>query len=187
VPVRASASSRELGAIRQTVPVVLEGDARDRFGGLPRGVRRWTFPQRQQVPNVRDVLKQDHREVVALFEQFDRGQGRELALKICEEFELHADAEEQIVDPALRDGVAGGRDLADEAEEQHSHARQLIARIRETSDDEHRAALVGELKEAVEHHVAEEEATVLPKMDSDLGLLEMDVLGAQVEEFKSSA
>jgi len=139
------------------------------------------------VPNVRDLLKQNHRELEVLFEQFDRGRDQDVALKICEELELHAEAEEQIVYPALREGVAGGRHLADEAEQQHSQARQLIARIKRASDEEHRAALVGELKEAVEHHIAEEEGTVFPKMDSDLGLLEMDVLGAQVEEFKSSA
>jgi hemerythrin superfamily protein len=138
------------------------------------------------VPNVRELLHQDHREIEAFFEQFDRGRGQDVALKICEMLELHAEAEEQIVYPALREGVAGGRDLADEAEQQHSQARQLIAQIKQTSDEEHLAALVGELKEAVEHHIAEEERTVFPKMDSDLGLLEMDVLGAQVEEFKSS-
>jgi iron-sulfur cluster repair protein YtfE (RIC family) len=139
------------------------------------------------VSKVGDLLGQDHREVEALFEDFDRGGGQGVALKICERLDVHAKAEEQIVYPALREGVAVGRDLADEAERQHVQARQLTARIKQTSDDEHLAALVGELKEAVEHHVAEEEETVFPKMERDLGLLEMDVLGAQVEEFKSSA
>jgi iron-sulfur cluster repair protein YtfE (RIC family) len=139
------------------------------------------------VSKVGDLLGQDHREVEALFEDFDRGGGQGVALKICERLDVHAEAEEQMVYPALRDGVTMGRDLADEAERQHVRARELIARIKQTSDDEHLAALVGELKEAVEHHVAEEEGTVFPKMERDLGLLEMDVLGAQVEEFKSSA
>jgi iron-sulfur cluster repair protein YtfE (RIC family) len=139
------------------------------------------------VSKVGDLLKRDHRELEALFEDFDRGEGRGVALKICETLEVHAEAEDQIVYPALRDGVTLGRDLADEAEWQHAQARQLIARIRQTTDDEQLAALVGGLKEAVDHHVAQEEGTVFPKMESDLGLLEMDVLGVQVEEFKSSA
>jgi iron-sulfur cluster repair protein YtfE (RIC family) len=139
------------------------------------------------VSNVGDLLKRDHREFEALFEDFDRGGGQGVALKICERIDVHAKAEEQMVYPALRDGVTMGRDLADEAERQHAQARELIARIKQASDDEHLAALLGELKEAVEHHVAEEEGTVFPKMERDLGLLEMDVLGAQVEEFKRSA
>src|SRR5215204_6148296 len=138
-------------------------------------------------PNVRDLLNQHRRESEALFEQFGRGRGPDVALKICQMLELHAEAEEQIVYPALREGVAGGRALADEAEQQHSQARQLIARIKQTSDEEHLAALVGELREVVAHHIAEEEGTVFPKMDSDLGLLERDILRAQIEEFKRSA
>ena len=137
--------------------------------------------------NLGDLLKRDHRELEALFEDFDRGRGRAVALTICETLDLHAEAEEQVVYPALRDGVTMGRDLADEAERQHAQARQLMGRIKQASDVEHLAALVGELKEAVEHHVAEEEGTVVPKMESDLGLLEVDILGAQVEEFKRLA
>jgi iron-sulfur cluster repair protein YtfE (RIC family) len=138
------------------------------------------------VANVGDLLKQDHRAVEALFADFDRSGGRGIALKICDKLDRHASAEEQIVYPALREGVAGGRALADQAGQQHTQARHLIFQIRQTRDDEHLAVFVGELKEAIEHHISEEERTVIPKMDSDLGLLEMDVLGAQVEELDIS-
>jgi iron-sulfur cluster repair protein YtfE (RIC family) len=134
------------------------------------------------VANVGDLLKQDHREVETLFAEFDRSGGRGIALKICDKFDRHASVEEQIVYPALREGVSGGRALADDARQQHSQARHLIFQIRQTTEDEHVAVFVGELKDAIEHHISEEERTVIPKMDSDLGLLEMDVLGAQVEE-----
>lgn len=52
-----------------------------------------------------------------------------------------------------------------------------------TSDSEHLAAVASELKQAIERHVEEEEETLFPKMQSDLGATEMDVLGAQVGEF----
>ena len=139
------------------------------------------------MPNVVDLLKQDHRSVEDLFAKFESTQESSIADEICEELEVHTAAEEQFVYPALREGVSGGNTLADEAEHEHAEAKQLIGRIKRTSDADHLPEVVSELKQAIEHHVQEEEGTVFPKMQSDLGDSEMDTLGAQVQEFKGSA
>ena len=139
------------------------------------------------MPNVVDLLKQDHRSVEDLFTKFESTQESSIADEICQELEVHTAAEEQFVYPALREGVNGGNTLADEAEHEHAEAKQLIGRIKRTNDAEHLGEVVAELKQAIEHHVQEEEGTVFPKMESDLGGTDLDAIGSRVQEFKQSA
>jgi iron-sulfur cluster repair protein YtfE (RIC family) len=139
------------------------------------------------MPSVIELLKQDHRGVKDLFGKFNSTQEEAIAEEICNELEVHTAAEEQFVYPALREGVADGEKLANEAEHEHGEAKQIIGRIKRTSDPEHLAEVVGELQRAIEHHVEEEEGNVFPKMESELGTSELERIGGQVEQFKQSA
>lgn len=138
------------------------------------------------MPSVIELLKQDHRGVEALFGRFETTHQSSIAEEICQQLEVHTVAEERFVYPALRDGVSGGDKLADEAEHEHAEAKQIIGRVKRTTDAEHLSEVVGELRRAIEHHVEEEEGTVFPKMESDLGATELEAIGAQVQEFKES-
>jgi hemerythrin superfamily protein len=63
------------------------------------------------------LLGQDHREVEAYFEEYEtvRGEAKEaVALKICLALQVHAQIEEEIFYPAIRN-VIGNRELLDEA------------------------------------------------------------------------
>ena len=51
--------------------------------------------------------------------------------------------------------MSGGQKLAREAENEHKEAKQLIGRVRRTSDPDHLAELMTELKQAIQHHVQE--------------------------------
>lgn len=139
------------------------------------------------MPNVIDLLKRDHREVEQLFGAFERDPQPSIAEELCAQLELHTTAEEHFVYPALRERVSDGKKLAEEAEHEHAEARQVIGRVKRTSDPEHLAEVVAELQTAIEHHVEEEERTVFPKMESDLGKIELEAIGANVQEFKGSA
>jgi iron-sulfur cluster repair protein YtfE (RIC family) len=139
------------------------------------------------MPDVVDLLKRDHREVEHLFVAFERDPQPSVAEEICAQLELHTTAEEHFVYPALRERVSDGRKLADEAEHEHSEAKQIVGRVKRTSDPDHLAEVVAELQQAIEHHVEEEEGTVFPKMESDLGKIELEAMGANVQEFKGSA
>jgi hemerythrin superfamily protein len=102
------------------------------------------------------LLKHDHREVEQLFSKFESSHDAAIVEKICSELEVHTAAEEKLVYPVLREDVSDGGKLADEAEHEHPDARQIIGR-KQATDGQHLNDLVAELKEAIEHHVEEEE------------------------------
>jgi len=139
------------------------------------------------MPNVTELLKQDHREVEALFSKFERTGDSTTAHQICEELDLHTRVEEQVVYPPLRSEVQGGPGMAEHAEEEHAEARQIIGRIRQTKDADHLGELVLELKHAVEEHVTEEENEVFPKMESEMGTARLEEIGAEAEELKAAS
>ena len=69
------------------------------------------------------LLTSEHREVKAMFQQYDRlaaagGKGDErmlLASQICVALTLHAQVEEEIVYPAAREVLTHDEDIVDEA------------------------------------------------------------------------
>jgi hypothetical protein len=106
------------------------------------------------------LLKNDHRTVEELFEQFEKAKGdgrkQKLALEICKELTIHTMLEEEIFYPACEGKVE--EDLLKESFVEHDAAKVLIAEIEagEPSDDFFDSK-VKVLKEEIEHHVEEEE------------------------------
>lgn len=132
---------------------------------------------------VTDLIAQDHRQVHALFIELELADERArqgLLDRLIDELEVHADAEEVVVYPALR---RVSRRI-DDAEAAHVHMRALltaVADLEPTAADF--AARLRHLKGAVLNHVAEEEGGVL--MDAArLGLEALERLGAEMEERK---
>ena len=133
------------------------------------------------MPNVIELLNQDHREVEQLFSQFESTQDFDIALQICEELTVHATVEEEIVYPVLERIDA---EIEQEAEEEHAEAKELIARIQAMSPgDPELVATVMKLKAGVEHHVDEEEGEAWAKMRSAAGN-RLDELGRAIEARK---
>jgi hemerythrin superfamily protein len=136
--------------------------------------------------DVTELIERDHREVEGLFAEFKQEQSKQTALKICEELDAHASAEERVFYPVVRDDVPDGQKLAKEGEDEHREARQLIGRIKNTQDDAHLVDLVHQLEQAVSHHVSEEEAEMLPKARRALGAERLAKLGAEFQAAKGS-
>ena len=106
------------------------------------------------------LLRQDHREVEDLFEQFEKasGDGRKekLAQQICKELIIHSMIEEEIFYPACKGKIDD--DLLKEGYVEHDAAKILIAEIQAGEpSDEFYDTKVKVLKEEIEHHVKEEE------------------------------
>jgi hemerythrin superfamily protein len=134
------------------------------------------------MPDVTKLIEQDHREVEGLFQQFKSAPGKDLAMQICEELDAHAEAEEKIFYPVVKDEVDAK--LAQEGEDEHGEARQLIGRIKQTEDEAHLAELVTELEQAVQHHVQEEENEMLPKARSTVDAGRLSELGQEFQAAK---
>ena len=110
--------------------------------------------------NAIQLLTADHREVEALFEQFEKAKNdakkEEIARRICTELKIHAMIEEEIFYPAFRGKISD--DDLDEAIVEHDGAKVLINDIEAASPDaDFYEAKVKVLQEQIEHHVKEEE------------------------------
>ena len=106
------------------------------------------------------LLKEDHRKVEELFDQFEKAKGDErkqkLALEICKELTVHTILEEEIFYPAIKGKVED--DLLKESFVEHDAAKVMIAEIEAGSpSDEYYDSKVKVLSEEIEHHVVEEE------------------------------
>jgi hemerythrin superfamily protein len=143
--------------------------------------------------NAIELLKKDHETVDDLFESFEKAQSAEtesekqrIAAKICEELEAHALVEEELFYPAVEARAEQDEEAEEgvkEAHEEHALVKMLVAELKEmSSDDGQFDAKVKVLKDLVEHHVEEEEGTLMPRAKKLLSDEELEELGARVEQ-----
>jgi len=128
---------------------------------------------KQAIPydNAIDLLDADHKFVKLLFIDYDAlcedaapaAAKRTLAERICQELTVHAQIEEEIFYPAVREAI-GDDALMDEALAEHAQAKELIARIQgmKSSADNYDAT-VKELAKAIDQHVLEEREQIFLK------------------------
>lgn len=120
-----------------------------------------------------DLLDADHKAVKKMFKEYEELAGSrarnaaqkkmELARQICHELTVHAQIEEEIFYPALRDALKDTDTLA-EAEVEHQSAKDLIAQIEAMPEpDEMFDAKVKVLGEYIDHHVKEERNEIFVK------------------------
>jgi hemerythrin superfamily protein len=134
------------------------------------------------------LLKQDHRIVEALFEEFEKAEEEEqsaIAQRVCQLLTVHAQIEEEILYPAAKEAFEEEEEseLVAEAEIEHGSAKELIAKIEAgSSDDEHYKATVKVLGEYIKHHVKEEEGEMFPKLKKTE--LDLKELGSQLNDRK---
>ncbi|MFC4311191.1 hemerythrin domain-containing protein [Steroidobacter flavus] len=133
------------------------------------------------------LLKQDHRAVEALFEEFeeaDESEQSELATRICQMLTVHTQIEEELLYPQAKEAFGEEDDeKVYEAEIEHGSAKELIAKIEAgTPEDPEFKPLVKVLSEYVKHHVKEEEKEMFPALkETELDLKE---LGSQLAQRK---
>jgi hemerythrin-like domain-containing protein len=125
-------------------------------------LERLTLPEGHAI----SILLKDHDKVKDLFDQFEKSessaQREKIIAEAVTELKIHAVIEEEIFYPAVRSHV--GKDLMNEADEEHHVARVLIAELDGSGrENDHRDAKFKVLAESVRHHIKEEENEVLPK------------------------
>ena len=138
-----------------------------------------------------ELLESDHRKVEALFEQYeDEKEGdeetkRSIAEKICKELTAHAQLEEELFYPWLRENLEEDEmEMVEEAYVEHASAKDLIAQIEAGgSIDAAYDAKVKVLQEYIKHHVQEEENEIFEAVSGKRE--ELDELGQEMHARKA--
>jgi hemerythrin-like domain-containing protein len=135
------------------------------------------------------LLKQDHRTVSQLFDEFEKADEEEqaaIAQRVCQLLTVHAQMEEELLYPAAKECFESdeeNEDLVNEAEVEHGSAKELIAKIEGmSSGDEHFKATVTVLGEYIKHHVKEEENELFPQLKKTE--LDLKELGSRLADRK---
>ena len=141
--------------------------------------------------NAFQLLKEDHQKVSGIFQQLEPTTERaektrtELFAKLNEELTIHAQIEEKVFYPAIKE-AAETREIVLEGFEEHHVVKMLLKELESMPvDTEQWAAKLKVLQENVEHHVEEEEQEMFQKARQVLSEDDIDRLGAQMEEMKS--
>lgn len=129
-----------------------------------------------------EMLKEDHAKVKGLFEEFESADGQEqaeIAATAIFELEIHAELEEKLIYPAIREAIDDS-DMMNEAVEEHHLVHVLIKELKKLKPkDEKFHAKFSVLSELVKHHIEEEEGEMLPEAerhDIDWDALEVVVM-----------
>jgi hemerythrin-like domain-containing protein len=153
------------------------------------------------MPNVFEVLSQDHEQVKQMLTEFEAGPAattgaseRELTLrtKMAEQLIIdesrHEAAEEMYFWPAVRERIPGGGQFADTAISQEQEAKQVLARLDKLdAGNPEFEALLGEFIAAAREHIAFEETQVWPALRSALTGPEAAELGDKIAQAKKTA
>jgi hemerythrin superfamily protein len=143
-------------------------------------------------PLALELLVSDHRTVEDLFERYEdekesgEDTKRGIAQRVCAELTVHAQVEEELFYPWLRENLDPDEmELVAEAAIEHQVAKDLIAQIESAGAiDESYDARVKVLAEYIKHHVKEEEEEIFPKvrdMKDELDELGQELMARKVE------
>ena len=135
------------------------------------------------------ILKADHREVkkaLTTLADTDEGPEREqLVSEVSQSLSLHMQIEEQLLYQLVASEI--GAEDEEEAEIEHSLARDGLAKVNELVAKPGFGAAVEMLKAGILHHVEEEETELLPELKSALARDEWLALGDKIAAAKAEA
>lgn len=106
-----------------------------------------------------DLLLSQHRELEGHFAEYESG-NHEVVATIEEKIKLHTKIEEEVVYPAMVEYLDNGEEEVEHAKEEHKEADQLLADLKANKENVEKFTT---FKDAVTHHVAEEEGELFPE------------------------
>lgn len=120
-------------------------------------------------PSITSMIRFDHTHVLALFHRYRESlpswRKQALVTNACLALDVHAQLEEELFYPALREAHADEAVLA-QSEPDHEAIRRMTTSLRALSpDDPAYDETFYALMRAVIHHVADEEAVLLPEAE----------------------
>ena len=142
-------------------------------------------------PLALELLESDHRKVEMLFDKYEEEKEsgedtkKPIAERICAELTVHAQVEEELFYPWLRENLSEEEmELVEEAVVEHASLKDLIAQLEGAEEaDAAYDAKVKVLSEYVKHHVKEEENEIFEEISDQQE--ELDELGQQMAARKA--
>ncbi|MBE9120246.1 hemerythrin domain-containing protein [Tychonema sp. LEGE 07199] len=136
--------------------------------------------------NIVEIITMDHRKVDTLFMEIEKTDDpqklQEFFGQIYKDLSVHAEAEEQIVYPAVRSYYTDTQELYDEQAEM----KQMLAKIKAMNPSSADfKAQIKQLKTAVQDHVKQEEGDMFPQIRRNLSEAQMEQMATQFKEAKS--
>jgi len=143
------------------------------------------MPRQQSSSNALDILKKDHREIIAkfrLYEKLDNNDKKqELVADICNSLTIHCTCEEELLYPYAQRIIDKSQVYVGEIE--HGYMRELMDTISEgNSDDKERDALVKVLGEYTHAHIKQEENELFPLLKNSV--VDLKKVGIAMLELK---
>src|SRR5436853_1683649 len=139
--------------------------------------------------NIIEMLTQDHQEASAMMDRIESANAGDPSVmmtfnQLKEALTLHAEIEEQIFYPALRNNDETA-DQIEESFEEHQEVKDLLAEMSglQGGNDEF-MSMMSDLRDAVEHHVEEEENELFPQAQQILGDSRLQEMGQQMMQMK---
>jgi hemerythrin-like domain-containing protein len=128
------------------------------------------------------LLKHDHREAAAMLKTLaDSKPGatrRKTTQKLVAALTLHMAIEEELIYPLIEQRI--GKDEEQEAETEHTLARDGLSKMTELVDEGGFGAAVAMVTAGIRHHVKEEETELFPELKGKLDRDELSSLGDAV-------
>jgi hemerythrin superfamily protein len=145
--------------------------------------------------NAVSLLKADHRAILDVLEKLDelesKSRGRmkkALVEKLVREVSVHTAIEEEVFYPAVKSGIPGTEPQVMKSLEEHSVVKWELAAISAMNmDDERFAAKLAVLKDALVHHIEEEEEDLFPKVRDAFGIAKLNAMGRALERARKTA
>jgi hemerythrin superfamily protein len=145
--------------------------------------------------NAISLLERDHRTVEAIFEELEDLKGgespkrkRELCEKLVRELSIHSAIEEMIFYPEVKKNVAAAKELVLESLEEHNVIKWGLDALQSMKiGDERLDAKIKVLRDAVLHHIEEEENELFPKVRQAMQPSMLNDVGKRLEQVKKIA
>lgn len=137
-----------------------------------------------------ELIKTDHRKAEEIFSAIEKTKSSKTLDKyfnqLYQELSLHAQVEELTFYPTIRNHE-GTEELLEEAEEEHTEVKVMLEQMKsmDSSSEEFKDKL-SQLKEAVQHHVQEEENEVFSQVRQLMSAEELKQLATEFKEVKST-
>ncbi len=145
--------------------------------------------------NAISLLERDHRTVEGIFDQLEKLKGdssskrkKELCERLVRELSIHSAIEEMIFYPEVKRNVADAKELVLESLEEHNVVKWELDSIQSMKVGDARLdAKIKVLKDAVMHHVEEEENELFPMVREQMDASKLTDIGKRLEQVKRIA